>query len=106
MIRTDVLRDAAGFAFGDARLTNRVEQAGLAVVDVAHHRDDGRAHDDILGARFGVFLQQLFFKAAHLDVGAELARDHHRGVRVERLVDGHHQALHQQLGEHVLRTHL
>ena len=58
VIRADVLRDAAGFAFGDARLADGVEQARLAVVDVAHHRDDRRAGDDVFGIRFdGVDLQ-------------------------------------------------
>ena len=43
VIRADVLRDAAGLALGDARFADGVEQAGLAVVDVAHDRDDRRA---------------------------------------------------------------
>ena len=51
VIRADVLRDAAGFALGDARLADGVEQARLAVVDVAHDGDDRRARDDVLGAR-------------------------------------------------------
>jgi hypothetical protein len=52
-------------------------EARLAVIDVAHHRDDGRAQDHVFGARFAfVGLQQLFFEALHLHVGAELARDH------------------------------
>ena len=37
---TDVLRDSAGLAFGDIRRTDRVEQRGLTVIDVAHDRDD------------------------------------------------------------------
>ena len=40
VIRADVLGDAAGFAFGHSCLANRVEQARLAVIDVAHHRYD------------------------------------------------------------------
>ena len=64
---------------------DRVEQAGLAVVDVAHDGDDRRARDDVLGLRLAlVGLQQLLFEAAHLHVGAELARDHRRGLGVER----------------------
>ena len=43
LIGAYVLRDTAGFALHHVRLANRVEQAGLAVVDVSHHRDDGRA---------------------------------------------------------------
>jgi hypothetical protein len=65
----------------------------------------GSARDDVLGARFVLIDQQQFFlEAAHLDVGAELARDHQRRLRIERRVDRHHQPLHQQLREHVLRT--
>ena len=105
VIRADVLRDAAGLALGDPRRADGVEQAGLAVVDVAHDGDDRRAQDDVLGARFAfVDLQQLLFEAPHLHVGAELARDHRRGLGVERRVDRQHQPLHQQLGEHVLHA--
>ena len=49
---------------------------------------------------------ELFFEAAHLDVGAELAREHRRGFGVERGVDRHHQPLHQQLAEDVLDAHV
>ena len=43
LVRTDRLRDATGFARDDVRVTDGVEQRGLAVVDVTHDRDDGRA---------------------------------------------------------------
>ena len=81
-VRADVLRDAAGFALGDARLADRVEQRGLAVIDVAHDRDDRRARDEIFGRIdvLGLDLQQLLFEGLHLDVGAELARDHRGGL--------------------------
>ena len=39
----DVLRDAAALAGCHFRRPDRVEQAGLAVVDVSHDSDDGRA---------------------------------------------------------------
>ena len=39
-IRADVLGDAAGFARRRMRLADRIQQACLAVVDVAHDRDD------------------------------------------------------------------
>ena len=45
LVGADVLRDAAGFAFGDAGQANRVEQAGLAVIDVAHDGDHRRTRD-------------------------------------------------------------
>ena len=41
-VSADVLGDSAGFARGDARLANRIHQRGLAVIDVAHERDDRR----------------------------------------------------------------
>ena len=43
LVGADVLRDAAGLAAGDVRLADLVEQARLAVVDVAHDGDDRRA---------------------------------------------------------------
>ena len=43
LIRADVLGDATGFAGCHASLADRVQQAGLAVVDVAHDRDHRRA---------------------------------------------------------------
>ena len=103
VIRADVLRDAAGLALGDPRGADRVEQRRLAVIDVAHDGDDRRARDEVLGLDvLGLDLQQLLLERAHLDVCAELARDHHGGLGVERAVDVQHHALHQQLGEHVL----
>ena len=42
LVRTDVLRDAAGLARDDVRLADGVEQAGLTVVDVTHDGHDRR----------------------------------------------------------------
>ena len=42
LVGADVLGDAASLAGRDARLADRVQQAGLAVVDVAHDRHDRR----------------------------------------------------------------
>ena len=47
LIGADVLRDPTGLGLDDRRLADRVEQARLAVVDVAHDRDDGRAQDEV-----------------------------------------------------------
>jgi hypothetical protein len=49
VVRADVLGDAARLAGRHRRLADRVEQRGLAVVDVAHHGDHGRARDHVLG---------------------------------------------------------
>ena len=48
LVGADVLRDAAGLAGGDVGLADRVEQRRLAVVDVAHDRDDRRALDEVV----------------------------------------------------------
>ena len=42
-VRADALRDAARLAFRDVGLADGVKEGGLAVVDVAHDGDDGRA---------------------------------------------------------------
>ncbi len=42
LIGADMLRDAAGLAGGHVGLAQRVEQRGLAVVDMAHDGDDRR----------------------------------------------------------------
>ena len=74
-IGADVLRDAAGFALGDARLADRVEQRRLAVIDVAHDRDDRPARDQVL--RIGDLVAlggDFLFEAARFDLGAEARR--------------------------------
>ena len=48
LVGADVLGDAAGLARGDVGLADRVEQRRLAVVDVAHDRDDRRARLEVL----------------------------------------------------------
>ena len=84
VIGADVLRDAAGLALGHAGCADRVEQRRLAVIDVAHDRDDRRAGDDVFGLDlFGFVVEHVLFERAHLDLGAELARDHLRGVGVD-----------------------
>ncbi len=105
VVRADVLRDAAGLALGNLRFANRVEQRRLAVIDVAHHGDHGRAPLHVFGQGLVAFgRDQLLLEAPHLDLGAELARDVLGHLDVHRAVDGHHHALHQQLGEHVLHA--
>ena len=48
VIGADVLGDAAGFAAGDVRLADGIEQRCLTVIDVAHDGDHGSAADQIL----------------------------------------------------------
>src|SRR5688572_5199194 len=107
VVSADVLSDTASFAFGDFGFADGVEQRGLAVIDVTHHGDDRRARLQVLGTRLVAFGgDQLFLEAAHLDLGAELACDVLGVLDIERAVDGHHHALHQQLREHVLHAHV
>ena len=103
VIGADMLRDAAGFALGDARDADRVEQRRLAVVDVPHDRDDRGARDGVF--RLDVFsfhFEHVLLERAELQFGAKLARDHRRGVGVHRAVDRHHQPLVEQLLQDIL----
>ena len=101
LIGADMLRDAAGFAAHHIGAAQRVEQAGLAVVDVAHDRDDrGTRLQRFLvinvGSRIDVDIR---FRHA-LDVVAELGDEQFGGVLVDGLVDGdHHAHLEQRLDE-------
>ena len=47
LVGTDVLGDAASLARHDVGLANRVEQLGLAVIDVTHDGDDRRPRREI-----------------------------------------------------------
>ena len=52
LISTDVLGDSASFAGCHARFANGIEQAGFAVVDVAHHRDHWWPSDQVIEVAF------------------------------------------------------
>ena len=102
-VGADVLRDAAGFALGDAGLADRVEQRRLAVIDVAHDRDDRPARDHVL--RIGglvAFGDDFLLEAARLDLGAEARGERLRGFEIDRGVDGHHHAAIEQRLQRVL----
>ena len=99
LVRADVLGDAAGLAGGHLGLADRVEQRGLAVVDVAHHGDDGRARLEVLRVvlnRGGLDL--LLGGGDDLDLAVELLRDRLDRVVGQGLGQGRHlAALHQRL---------
>ena len=121
LARADVLGDAAALAGRDLGRPDGVEQAGLAVVDVAH---DG--HDR--GARLRVSAGSSSSKRTSLvasaglalalgvgavgagaaiglgDLVAELAGDERRGVAVDQLVDGREDAALDQLADDVGRV--
>ena len=105
VIGADMLRDPAGFALRDARRADGVEQRRLAVVDVSHDRHHRGARDGVFRLHvLGFHLEHVLLERAKLQLGAELPRDHRRGVGVDRAVDGHHQPLVEQLLQHVLHA--
>ena len=85
---------------------DRVQQRGLAVVDVAHHRHDRRALDEVL---LGVLEHRLDFDVVggvdDLDLLAELLGDHLDRVVGERLGEGRHLAQAHQLLDHFRHRH-
>ena len=112
-----MLGDAAALAGGHGRRADRVEQAGLAVVDVAHDGHDRRARleerrlvlleEDFLGGLRRGRITVLGFGAALLRLDrlgylvAQLAGDERSRVAVERLVDVGEDAALDQLADHV-----
>ena len=101
VIRADVLRDAAGFSFGDVGLPDGVEQRRLAVIHVAHDGDHGRALDLVLLLlRRLDLLHGFFFEADGGGRGAELARQIGGELGIERLVDGGEDIAVDQLLDH------
>ena len=101
LVGADVLGDAAGLARGHLGLADRVEQRRLAVVDVAHDRDDRRALDEVLVGvvelRLGVV---LVGRVDDLDLLVELVGEHLDRVVGQRLRERRHLAeLHQLLDD-------
>src|SRR5699024_9451317 len=101
LIGADVLGDAAGLPGADLRLADRIQQAGLAVVDVAHDGDDGRTRQAVLVALLGELgievdvelLQQLallVLRGDDLDLVAQLLAQQAERVLVQRLGRGGH----------------
>ena len=87
-----------------AGLADRVEQRGLAVVDVAHDRDHGRAGDEVLRLRLdGLDLDDLLLERLDGRLVAELARDLDRELGLEALVDRGHDPARDERLHHVAR---
>lgn len=103
LISADMLRNAAGFAAGHVRRTDRVQQRRFPVVDVPHNRHDRRTLFQIrlivnLFDRFKtVFLDRNF----HFDFNAEIAGQKLDRLDVELLVDRGHNAEQHQLFDHL-----
>ena len=113
--RTDVLGDPAALPGRDRGAPDRVEQARLAVVDVAHDGDDRRARHEQRGVlvheqgdlgRGGRRLGALFLRRGDRRLGLgrlepELRRHERRGVTVDQLVDRGEDAALDELPDHV-----
>ena len=98
LIGADMLGDAAGFARHHVGVAKRVEQRGLAVVDMAHHGHDRRTRLGVGGIVDDV--EQAFLDVGRgdaLDGVAQFLGDQLRGVGVDHVGDLVHRALlHQQ----------
>ena len=101
LIGAYVLRDPAGLAGHHVGFAQRVEQRRLAVIDMPHDRDHGRARIEL-----GVGI--VHTPDSNLDIGVADALDvvavfgdHQlRRIGVDRLVDGRHDAhAHQRLDD-------
>ena len=92
MIGPDVLGDAARLTRRDARAADRVEQRGLAVIDVAHDRHDRRPRQNLgcgHACRFGKQRVRII-QLCRRRLVSHLLRHDHRGLLIENLVDRHH----------------
>ena len=101
LIGADVLGDAAGLAAHHVGLADRVEQRGLAVVDMAHDGHDRRTRlqgRGIVGRVEQTFLHVRFGDTAHRV--AQFFGDELGGVGVDRVGDLRHVTLlHQDLDD-------
>ena len=100
-ISTDVLRDAAGLAFRNAAVADRIEQGGLAVVNVAHNGHNRRALHELAGfIHFVAALLKNFFEGLGdivFKLDAVIGRDQRAGVEIDLLVDRGHNAEDEEL---------
>ncbi len=91
-VGADVLGDTSRLAFDYVGLADVVQQRCLTVVDVTHHRHDGRTRQQILLA-VGLGLDSLLNIHRHeLGLEAELLGHDHQSLGVESLVDRHHES--------------
>ncbi len=96
-VGADVLRDAAVLGGHDVRLADRVQQLGLAVVDVAHDRHDGRTWLEVAVLVRLLLDHGLFVEGDDVDLGPVLLGEKRRRLGVDLLVDGDHHAHAHQL---------
>jgi hypothetical protein len=101
LVRADVLGDAAGLRRDDLRAADRVEQRGLAVVDVTHDRHDRRARlQRVLRVLERCRLLVVVGRVLDRDLALELGRDQLDLLVGERLRGGLHDTeRHQRLDD-------
>ena len=102
-VGANMLRDSACFAFGNGGFTNRIQQRGCAVVDMAHDGDHRRTRRYFNGGLFSTgaagsinIFRSLLFERNHVGFGSEEAGHFTRQFSVERLVDGRKNAATEQ----------
>ena len=103
--RTDVLGDATRFVRGDTGMADGVEKRRLAVVDVAHDGDHGRARLEvrrIVVEREGV----LLLGADDLDLSAEVVGHEFNELVGHGLRHGERGAQEEQALDDVVRRHV
>src|SRR5882724_1326166 len=106
-VRADVLRDATSFAGGDFGFANGVKKAGLAVIDVAHDRDDrGTRLEIFLGFFLGDFEHHLVFEGDDGNDTVETFGKLRGGGRIERLVDAGENSLVEENLQKVFGAHV
>src|SRR3984957_20842099 len=99
-----MLRDSARFAACYVGFSYGIQQAGLSVIDVAHHGHYRRARNFIAGAFFldAFFLNHLLFERNYLHDSVKRFRQAGRSRHVERLIDAGENAAVQQRLQQVL----
>ncbi len=106
-IRTDVLRDSAGLTCRHVFAANGIQQAGLPMVDVSHHRDHRRPR---LQTLFGLFFRNLqhhlLFQGDHTHHAAERFGQCRCCRHIQRLVDAGKDATIQQRFQQFFRAHV
>ncbi len=93
LVCADVLRDPARLGLDDGCLSDRVEERRLAMIDMAHDRDDRRARAEILlGVLEGLGLCVLVRGVLDDHLSPDLCRDQLDRLVGERLRDRDHLA--------------
>src|SRR5207245_7456745 len=105
--RPDMLRNASGFAGGDLGLANGIEQAGLAMVDVAHDGDHrGPRLEIFLLLFFGNFLDDFFFEGDDGDDATEGFGETGCRGDIQGLIDGGKDAPVEKIFQDIFGAHV